>query len=36
MLPSHEQLSNLDLNKTQIDFDATSLYPSAMRDEKLV
>ena len=28
----HEQLSKLDLKNTQIDFDATSLYPSAMWD----
>ena len=30
MLPSHEELSNLDLNKTQMAFDAAILYPSAM------
>ena len=29
-------MSKLDLNKTQMDFDATSLYPSAMWDEKSV
>ena len=32
MLPIHKELSKLDLNKTQMDFDATSLYPSAMWD----
>ena len=32
MLPIHKELSKLDSNKTQIDFDATSLYPSAMWD----
>ena len=36
MLAIHQQLSELDLNKTQIDFDATSLYPSAMWDENSV
>ena len=36
MLPIHQKLSKLDLNKTQMDFDATSLYPSAMWDEKSV
>ena len=30
MLPNHEGLSKLGLNKTQLDFDATSLYHSAM------
>ena len=30
MVPIHEELSKLDLNKTQMDFDATSLYPSGM------
>ena len=34
MLPIHEELSKLDSNKTQMDYDATSLYPSAMSDEK--
>ena len=29
-------MSKLDLKKTQEDFDATSLYPSAMYDEKSV
>ena len=33
MLPIHKELSKLDSNKTQMDFDATSLYPSAMWDE---
>ena len=36
MLPVHKELSKLDLNKTQMDFDATSVYPSAMWDEKSV
>ena len=36
MLPIHKELSNLDLNKTQMDFDATSLYPIAIWDEKSV
>ena len=31
-LPIHKKLSKLDSNKTQMDFDATSLYPSAMWD----
>ena len=30
ILPIRERLSKLDLNKTQMDYDATSLYPSAM------
>ena len=30
MLAIHEQLSKKDLNNTQMDFEATSLYPSAM------
>ena len=29
-LSIHKELSKLDSNKTQMDFDATSLYPSAM------
>ena len=33
MLPIHKELSKLNSNKTQMDFDATSLYPSAMWDE---
>ena len=36
MLPIHNQLSKLKLNKTQMDYDATSLYPSALWDEKSV
>ena len=36
MLPIHKELSKSDSNKTQMDFDATSLYPSAMWDEKSV
>ena len=36
MLPIHKTLSKLDSNKTQVDFDATSLYPSAMWDEDSV
>ena len=36
MLPIHKELPKLDSNKTQMDFDATSLYPSAMWDENLV
>ena len=36
MLPIHKGLSKLELNKTQIDFDATSLYPSGMWDENSV
>ena len=36
MLSIHKELSKLDSIKTQMDFDATSLYPSAMWDEKSV
>ena len=36
MLTSHDQLSKLDLNITQMDFDATSLHPSAMWDKSSV
>ena len=36
ILPINEELSKLELKKTQMDFDATSLYPSAMRDENSV
>ena len=36
MLPIHKELSKLHSNETQMDFDATSLYPSAMWDEKSV
>ena len=32
MLPIHKELSKLDSNKTQMSYDATSLYPSAMWD----
>ena len=35
-LSIHKEMSKLDLNKTQMDFDATSLCPSAMWDEKSV
>ena len=30
VLPIHKELSKSDSNKTQMDYDATSLYPSAM------
>ena len=36
MLSIHKQLSKLDSNKTQMDYDATSLYPSAMWDKNSV
>ena len=36
MLSIHKELSKLNSNKTQMDFDATSLYPSALWDEKSV
>ena len=36
MLPIHKQLSIINSNKTQLDFDATSLYLSAMWEEKTV
>ena len=36
MLPIHEKLSKLNSNKTQMDYGATSLYPSAMWDENSV
>ena len=36
MLQIHKEFSNLDSNKIQMDFDATSLYPSAMLDESSV
>ena len=36
MLPIHKELSKLNSNKTQMDFDATSLYPSAMWDKSSV
>ena len=35
-LPIHKELSKLDSDKTQTDFDATILYPSAMWDENSV
>ena len=34
MLANHKELSNLVSNETQMDFDATTFYPSAMWDEK--
>ena len=36
MLPSHKELSKINSNKTQMDFDAKSLYPSAMWYENSV
>ena len=36
MLAIHKQLSKLDSNITQTDYDANSLYPSSMSDEKSV
>ena len=36
MLPLHEKLPKLDLNNTQMDFNATSVYPSAMWDNDSV
>ena len=36
MLSIHKELSKLVSNKTQMDFDATSLYPSAMWDQNSV
>ena len=36
MLSIHKELSKLDSNKTQMDFDATSFYPSAMWEENSV
>ena len=36
MLPIHKKLSKLDSNQTQMDFDATSLYPCAVWDENSV
>ena len=32
MLSIHQELSKLDSNESQMDYDATSLYPSAMWD----
>ena len=34
ILPIHERLSKVDLKDTQMDFDASSFYPSAMWDKK--
>ena len=36
LLPIYEEMSKLDSNKTQMDYDATSLYPSATWDENSV
>ena len=36
MLPSHKALSKLKSNKTQMDVDSNSLYPSALWDENSV
>ena len=36
MLQFHKELSKKDSRKTQMDFDAMSLYPSAMWDENSV
>ena len=36
MLPIHKELSKLYSNKTQMDYDSTSLHPSAMLDENSV
>ena len=36
MLPIHKKLSKLNSKKTQMDYDATSLYPNAMWDENSV
>ena len=36
MLPLHRELSKIDSNKTQMDYDANSLHPSAMWDENSV
>ena len=36
LLPNHEELSKLDSNKTQVDYDTTSLYTSSMWDQKSV
>ena len=35
-LPMHKKLQKLDLNDVMMDFDATSLYPSAMWDKNSV
>ena len=36
MLSIHEQMSKLELIETQMDFDATSLYPSSMWDDNSI
>ena len=36
MLASHKELFKLDSIKTEMEYDATSLYPSAMWVEKCV
>ena len=36
MLPFQKQVSNTDIKNTQLDFDAMSLYLSALWDEKSV
>ena len=36
MLSNHKELFKLGSNETQMDYDATSLYPSAMWDETTV
>ena len=36
MLPIHKELSKLDSNKPQMDYDAKSVHPSSMWDEKSV
>ena len=36
MLPIHKELSKLDSNKSQMNYDGNSLYPSAMWDENSV
>ena len=36
MLQFQKELSKININKTQMDFDATSLYPTAMWDENSV
>ena len=35
-LPIHKKLQKLNVNDVMMDFEATSLYPSAMWDEKSV
>ena len=36
MLPLHKELSKLELEKTQMNSDGASLYPSAMWDQNSV